>query len=117
MKDQRENIIITFEKKMIIDSSQSSVSLIARNHPPNSKSSTSCIRKNLAKLIHVRNSTLSVVFEPDLLVARNRWIAHKVVKWLQSHGRMRGAEHCVGQVTSVREVVHAKVEPKYSVTR
>jgi hypothetical protein len=52
-----------------------------------------------------------------LLIAGNRWIAHKVVEWLQSHGRMGRAEHCVGQVTSVREVVHAKVEPKYSVTR
>lgn len=43
--------------------------------------------------------------------------AGEVVEGLNKHGCVGGAEDRVGQITSVRDVVHAKVEPEDTLGR
>lgn len=53
-----------------------------------------------------------IIIQSYLLAALHRRVAREVVQRLEPHGRVRGAEHCHGEVARVREMVHAEVEPE-----
>jgi hypothetical protein len=72
-------------------------------------------RRLFPKVLFTLHTPIFIIVNPYLLIARNRRIAFEIILRLKPHRRVCSTKHGVWQVASVRQVVHAEIEPNNAI--